>query len=88
MPLNCKYIWRSIARIRECRALRDALAGGPIERHAMIRYGEPEESSAGSYAYSVRVPAIRSARDYTARVIPCNPEAIVPLEVPEIRWQW
>jgi glycogen phosphorylase len=65
----------------------DALPGGPIERHALTRYGEPAESSAGSYAYSVRVPAIRSASDYTARVIPHNPEAIVPLEVSEILWQ-
>jgi starch phosphorylase len=49
----------------------------------MIRTG----ADAGSYVYSVRVPATRSATDYTARIIPRNPEATIPLEVPQILWQ-
>jgi starch phosphorylase len=65
----------------------EALPGGPVERHEMIRDGEPEESDAGTYVYSARVPASRSATDYTARLIPRNPEAIIPLEVPQILWQ-
>ncbi len=64
----------------------DALPGGPTERHFMSVEGE-HTSSAGSYLYSVRLPAARSASDYTARVIPHNPEAIIPLEAPQILWQ-
>ncbi|HYW72329.1 MAG TPA: alpha-glucan family phosphorylase [Pyrinomonadaceae bacterium] len=65
----------------------DALPGGAIERHQMIREGQPEPSNGGSYLYSVRVPATRPATDYTARVIPHNPEAMLPLEAPQILWQ-
>jgi len=61
----------------------DAMPGGPIERHEMTRAG----ADAGSDVYSVRVPASRPATDYTARLIPRNPEAIIPLEVPQILWQ-
>src|SRR5262249_40778946 len=61
----------------------DALPGGHIERHEMICSG----ADAGNCVYSVRMPASRSATDYTARVIPRNPEAIIPLEVPQILWQ-
>ena len=65
----------------------DALPGGPFERHEMIREESSDESSNGSYTYKVRVPAIRPAGDYTARMIPHNPEARVPLEAPQILWQ-
>jgi len=64
----------------------DALPGGPAERHVMNFEGE-EASSAGNYLHSVRIPATRSASDYTARVIAHNPEAIIPLEAPQILWQ-
>ena len=65
----------------------DALPGGPLERHQMIRDASADPSSDGSYTYSVRVPTTRPASDYTARVIPHNPEAKVPLEAPQILWQ-
>ena len=64
----------------------DALPGGPAERHVM-NVEDKEASSAGSYRYSARIPATRSASDYTARVIAHNPEAIIPLEAPHILWQ-
>jgi glycogen phosphorylase len=64
----------------------DALPGGSAERHVM-NVEDEEASSAGSYLYSMRIPATRSASDYTARVIPHNPEAIIPLEAPQILWQ-
>ena len=59
----------------------DAMPGGPIERHEMAR------TDADSDVYSVRVPASRPATDYTARLIPRNPDAIIPLEAPQILWQ-
>jgi glycogen phosphorylase len=37
--------------------------------------------------YSAKVPANRSASDYTPRVIPCGLKASVPLEAPHILWQ-
>jgi starch phosphorylase len=64
----------------------DALPGGPVERHRMSA-GQMAPSGAGNYVYNARVPATRSASDYTARIIPCNPEAIVPLEASQILWQ-
>jgi starch phosphorylase len=36
--------------------------------------------------YSTRVPAGRPASDYTPRVIPCNPKALLPLESAQILW--
>jgi starch phosphorylase len=64
----------------------DALPGGPAEHHVM-KVENSEASNAGSYLYRLRVAATRSASDYTARVIPHNPEAIIPLEAPQILWQ-
>jgi starch phosphorylase len=50
----------------------DALPGGSIERHAMIVDSAAEASSA--HLFTARIPAIRPASDYTARVIPRNAE--------------
>jgi starch phosphorylase len=63
----------------------NALPGGPAERHVMD-VKDQEVSSAG-HLYRLRLPATRSASDYTARVIAQNPEAIIPLEAPQILWQ-
>jgi len=63
----------------------NALPGGPAERHVMNV--EEEEASSDGYLYRLRLPATRSASDYTARVIAQNAEAIVPLEAPQILWQ-
>lgn len=43
--------------------------------------------SVGGYVYSASVPAIRTERDYTARIIPQHEGAAVPLEAPRILWQ-
>ena len=40
----------------------------------------------GSVLYTTRVPSNRAASDYTPRVIPCNPKALLPLEAPQILW--
>ncbi len=38
------------------------------------------------WRYSASVPATRPAQDFTPRVVPCHPEAFVPLEAPYILW--
>jgi len=43
--------------------------------------------SGGYVVYSSKVPANRPATDYTARVVPCNSRASVPLEAAQILWQ-
>jgi len=40
----------------------------------------------GCVLYTTRVPSNRAASDYTPRVIPCNPKALLPLEAPQILW--
>jgi hypothetical protein len=47
---------------------------------------DEEASSAGSYLYSVRIPATRSASDYGASNR-TKSGAIIPLEAPQILWQ-
>jgi starch phosphorylase len=59
--------------------------GGPV-RQKMTRVREPEGAEKGC-VYRARVPATRSAADYTARVIPYFPGVAVPLEVDLILWQ-
>jgi len=53
----------------------------------MTRETGPERASVDACLYSARVPAARPAVDYTARLIPHNDEAIVPLEASSILWQ-
>jgi starch phosphorylase len=57
---------------------------GP-ERHAMRR-DQPLSGAAGGWRYLAEVVAGRPAGDYTPRVVPAHPEAIVPAEAPQIRW--
>jgi starch phosphorylase len=64
----------------------DALPGGPVE-HPVMNVEDEQTSSDGSYRYKLRLPAMRPASDYTARVIAHNPDAIIPLEAPQILWQ-
>jgi starch phosphorylase len=47
----------------------------------------PSPDTPGSYAYSTEVSATRPASDYTARIIPYHPNALVPLEECQIVWQ-
>jgi starch phosphorylase len=62
----------------------ETLDGGEPVRHAMVR-GEPLVGERG-WRYAVTVRADRPADDFTARVIPYNPEAFVPLEAAQILW--
>jgi starch phosphorylase len=41
----------------------------------------------GTLLYSICCPATRPAEDYTARVVPSHPGALVPLEASQILWQ-
>ncbi|MGO8954008.1 MAG: hypothetical protein ACLPWS_09915 [Rhodomicrobium sp.] len=41
----------------------------------------------GGYVYSATVPAVRSAADYTPRVIPNFEGVAIPLEDARILWQ-
>jgi starch phosphorylase len=43
--------------------------------------------TSGGYVYSAAVPAARAVGDYTARLIPYHPGAVVPLEAARIVWQ-
>jgi starch phosphorylase len=63
----------------------DSLPGGPVEHHVMSV--EDQEVSSDGYSFRLRLPATRSASDYTTRVIANNPDAIIPLEAPQILWQ-
>ena len=63
----------------------DGKNGGSPERHPMDR-GERLVGAANGFAYSARVPALRSATDFTLRLIPFHQHAIVPLELPLVLW--
>jgi starch phosphorylase len=43
--------------------------------------------AANGYLYSAQVSALRPATDYTPRLIPYHPDAVVPLEAAQILWQ-
>ena len=60
--------------------------GGEPQRWVMSR-GAALIGSTGGCTYSARIPADRPASDYTPRVVPFHPDARIPLEAPEIRWQ-
>ena len=48
---------------------------------------EPCVDSPGVMTYSAQMSATRPASDYTARIIPHHPNALVPLEARQILWQ-
>ncbi len=60
--------------------------GGGPERHEMTR-GRQLVGAEHGYVYSVQVPAIRAAGDYTARIVPNRAGIAVPLETAQILWQ-
>jgi starch phosphorylase len=60
--------------------------GGDPVRQPMAPRRKPDGPGHG-YEYSARVPASRPAADYTPRLVPRHPDAVVPLEAPEILWQ-
>jgi starch phosphorylase len=63
----------------------DAANGDEPIRQVMVR----SESLVGQnvWRYSALVPATRPADDFTPRIVPCHPDAFVPLEAPGILWQ-
>ncbi len=60
--------------------------GAAPVRQEMAR-GQPLVGVAHGYRYHVRVPATRPAGEYTPRIIPDHPAAVVPLEAAQILWQ-
>ncbi len=63
----------------------DGRNGGPPELVAMTRAGRIE-GNANGYVFTARIAATRPASDWTPRVIPDHPGAIVPLEAAQILW--
>jgi len=55
------------------------------ERHRMRRE-QSLSGAAGGYRYLVEIGAGRPVADYTPRVVPAHPEAIIPAETPLILW--
>ena len=47
----------------------------------------PCADTPGAFTYSAQVSATRPVSDYTARIVPHHPNALVPLEVGRIVWQ-
>ena len=58
--------------------------GGPENRTTMSRDGRLIGSH--GYVYQCDVPDRRPANQYTPRVIPVHPQAVIPLESPLIAW--
>lgn len=56
------------------------------ERYSMQR-GKKLAGTGNGYLYSVTVKTERSTTDYTPRIIPYHPEALIPLEDNHILWQ-
>jgi starch phosphorylase len=63
----------------------EARPGDPIERRP-LRRDHPLSGAAGGYLYVAEVPAGRAPGDYTPRVLPAHPEAVIPLEARFISW--
>lgn len=63
----------------------DAVEGGAPIRQEMIR-GESLIAAGNAYHYSASVPASRPSGDFTPRIIPCHPDAVIPLESAQILW--
>ncbi|MGV1099475.1 alpha-glucan family phosphorylase [Thiovibrio sp. JS02] len=59
--------------------------GKEPERISMTR-GDKLTGAEDGYLYQAALPAGRPAADYTPRVIPCHPEALIPLEANFILW--
>jgi starch phosphorylase len=64
----------------------EGLNGGEAERHAMARRRRLDGPGIG-FEYEVSIPAWRAIGDYTPRLLPYHPAALVPLEANEILWQ-
>jgi starch phosphorylase len=63
----------------------DPVDGADPVRQPMDR-GAPLAGVGNGYVYRATVPAGRPAADYTPRVVPEHPAAVVPLEANRILW--
>lgn len=54
--------------------------------HFPMERGERLLGSVNGFVYTARVPASRPVAQFTPRLIPAHPSALVPLEAPEILW--
>jgi starch phosphorylase len=72
-------------------AVRVELYADPIDGNGGVRYEMHRDhqliGALHGYVYTAQVPATRPAADYTARVVPYHPDAMVPLEAAHILWQ-
>jgi starch phosphorylase len=59
--------------------------GGAPTRHSMAR-GERLSGSTSGFVYTAQIPASRPVADYTPRLVPARPGALIPLEAPFILW--
>jgi starch phosphorylase len=73
------------SRLVDVELYAEPQADGKIFRQKMQRKQDPD--SDGYAVYSSKVPANRPLTDYTARVIPCESQALIPLEATQILWQ-
>jgi starch phosphorylase len=64
----------------------EGINGGDPFRQPMERSARLCEC-AHDRVYAARVSASRSAGDFTPRVLPYHPDALVPLEAKQILWQ-
>jgi starch phosphorylase len=64
----------------------DGVHGGAPE-HVEMKYVRQLAGSLNAYAFSIGVPPVRPASDYTARVIPRHDDLAIPLENAHILWQ-
>jgi starch phosphorylase len=63
----------------------EPVSGGDPVRETMT--ASTEQVSPGVLLYSAEVPATRASSDYTPRVIPRRPSALLPLESTHILWK-
>lgn len=80
------YLNEMVSETVRVELYADALNGKAPEHHAMRR-GAQLVGAAHGYVYSAQVPSSRPATDYTPRIIPSHPDAMVPLEASQILWQ-
>ncbi len=62
-------------------------AGGAAPIRQPMKNEHPLPGAPGGFVFSGSVPASRPAGDYTPRIVPHRPDALVPLEVGYILWQ-
>ncbi len=80
------YLGRLDPEAVRCELYAEAANGREPEHHAMAR-GRKLDGAGNGYEYSVSIPAVRAISDYTPRLVPYHPAAVVPLEAHEILWQ-